>query len=395
MRIAIFSDNFYPELSGISDSIISFGRQLGKTGHIVRYYVPNYSDEDYKRAGKVERELNLGPNVSVVRFASISVKAGSDQGRLVIPTGLRWLHIRRFRPEIIHAQLFFGVGIEALIAAKILGIPFVGTNHTATKEFLRYNPVRAAWADKLVLRYVNWYYNKCDFLSAPSSSVFKDMEQYGLYVPHRPISNPLDTETFKPLTNKTKLQKEYGFTNKTIVYAGRIADEKNIDIILHAVALLKKKIPSLMFVLAGHGPAQEKLKAQARLLRISESVKFLGLLSQPTLARVYNASSLFVITSTSETQSLVMMQAFACGIPTVGVRAHALPEYINDKNGVLVNPGNPSELADALLGLLKSPTKLRSLGKSARAFAEKFSTAKIAHEWEKIYRDVVARNIKT
>ena len=68
---------------------------------------------------------------------------------MVIPTGLRWLQVKQFTPDIIHTQLFFTVGLEALIASKALGVPIVGTNHTAVKEFSRYAPLHTPAIERI------------------------------------------------------------------------------------------------------------------------------------------------------------------------------------------------------------------------------------------------------
>src|SRR5580698_7607121 len=171
MRIAIFSDNFYPEISGISDSIIVLGKELARRGNMVAFYAPRFSEKDFAVAGTTPHEIDLGPNVRVVRFASMSYPTGTGQGRLVIPCGLRSLGIARFRPDIIHSQLFFGVGIEGLIASRFLRVPLVGTNHTMLKEYLKYAPIHAPWFTSFALNYMNWYYGRCEIVTAPSPSV--------------------------------------------------------------------------------------------------------------------------------------------------------------------------------------------------------------------------------
>ncbi len=142
MRIAIFSDNFYPEISGISDSVISLARELAKRGHFINFYVPKYSLEDYKKVSAPETEPDFGLNIKIVRFSSFRFGGSTGQGRLVIPNFWRWREVKKFRPDLIHTQLFFGVGLEALVASRKIKVPLVGTNHTAIKEFLRYSPVQ-------------------------------------------------------------------------------------------------------------------------------------------------------------------------------------------------------------------------------------------------------------
>lgn len=390
MRIAIFSDNFYPELSGISDSIIALAKQLAGRGHVVGFFVPKYAANDYAAANVPYQELALGPNIQIHRFGSFPFATGTGHGRLVVPLGIRAMEVSRFRPDVIHTQQFFGVGLEALFASWLLSKPTVGTNHTALKEFLKYSPIQSAWSDALIFNYMNWYYERCDFVTAPSRSVFDEMVSLGFKnIRTQVISNPIDTHTFRPLANKAALKKKFGFHDHTIIHAGRLSDERNPEVLVKALPIIKKSVPDAVLAFAGKGTSETKLRALAASLSVSDSVQFLGFVNQQTLNEIYNASEVFAIASTGDTQSLVMMQAMAAGIPIVGVRARALPEYINDDNGFVVNPNDERAMAERVVFLLERPAIAEKLGAGARAYAEQFSEEAIAGKWEYIYENVI------
>src|SRR5262249_9338564 len=154
--------NFYPELSGVADSIVATGRQLAARGHHIRYYVPHYGPQDFSKVGVMYKEPDLGERITVVRFSSLHIPGPSGQSRLAPPPRPRPPSISRFTPDIIHTHLFGGVGLEARFAAKLLNKPFVGTNHTAITEFARYLPIKGDWVVKKNLDYAIWYYDKCD-----------------------------------------------------------------------------------------------------------------------------------------------------------------------------------------------------------------------------------------
>lgn len=389
MRIAIFSDNFYPEISGISDSIISLAKELDKLGHTVRFYVPRYSAENYKKLGLTQQEIALGKNISIVRLSSVPYKTGTGQGRAVVPNPFIYFNVKKFNPDVIHTQLFFGAGLDAVWCAKLLKKPLIGTNHTAVKEFMKYSPFKSKWAADKTIRYVNWYYGNCDFITAPSRSVTDEMKLYGLKKESLIISNPIDVQTFAPLKNKKELKKKFGFGNYTVIHAGRISPERKIDVMVEALSFVKKEFPKVELVIAGNGTGQEELELLAEKLGVAASLKFLGFLSKPGLCEAYNAAEIFAITSTSDTQSMVMMQAMAVGLPVVGVNARALPEYINKNNGFVVEPDNPEALAKKIVFLLKTPATRKKLGSGARKFAANFGSEKIAESWEKIYENAI------
>jgi 1,2-diacylglycerol 3-alpha-glucosyltransferase len=391
MRIAIFSDNFYPELSGISDSIIALSKQLAARGHRIAFYAPKYVHANYRSANLPFKELDLGENIQIHRFVSFPFKTGTGQGRFVIPDGLRAISISKFRPDVIHTQLFFGVGLEALFASRILRKPLVGTNHTALKEFLKYSPIKAGWFNKGLLNYVNWYYGQCDFVTAPSQSVFDEMVALGFKNPHtKAMSNPIDTVMFTPMPGRTaELKKKFGFTDATLISAGRLADEKNNDVLIRALAHIKKAVPNAMLALAGKGSSEEKLRALAKELGIGDSVKFLGLLDKPTLAEAFKASEIFAVASKSDTQNMGMMQAMACGLPVIGVRARGLPEYIHAENGFVVEPDDDKAFAEKAVQILTNKNNAATLAKGARNYVEQFSEPAIATKWEEIYAGAI------
>src|SRR3989338_1062539 len=152
MRIAIFSDVFHPEISGISDSIISLAEELSKMGHEIRFYVPSYSEKNYAKVGLANKEIKLGKNISILRLPSVPYPTGTGQGRLVIPSPFIIWDVKKFNPDVIHTQLFFGAGLEAILSSKILKKPLLGTNHTAVKEFMKYSPLNGKWASNKIGR---------------------------------------------------------------------------------------------------------------------------------------------------------------------------------------------------------------------------------------------------
>ncbi len=391
MRIAMFTDSFFPELGGIQDSILATTRALGQRGHEVRIYAPAAGRNDYAIANLPFEEVDLGGNVTICRLLSLPVPSPTRQSRLVVPSGRRWRDVAGFRPNIIHTHTFFGAGCEALYAARRLHTPIVGTNHWAVGEFNAYVPLPAKAFARASVKLVTWYYDHCTAVTGPSRSVLQEMRACGLTAPHAVISNPIDTATFRPATpdERVLLKSKLNFSAATIVYAGRLAIEKNIDVLIRALALLERDIPEVMLVLAGHGTAQGRLKLLSHDLGVAHRVKFLGTLGKPLLADVFRAADVFAIASTSETQSMTLLQAMSSGLPSVGARWRALPEYINEDCGFVVAPFDCRALADRIVHLLTNQDARSMFGRNAAAFAQQFSTQAVVDRWEILYRTAI------
>jgi glycosyltransferase involved in cell wall biosynthesis len=388
VRIAIFTDYFYPELGGIQDSIATISRTLGRRGHQVDIYAPRYSSRDYRRIGAASRERGLGANVRVRRRPSLPFPSSTRQSRAALPSPIGWAALAlRAKPDLIHTHSFFGIGLEALLNGACLRIPVIGTNHTTIAGFAPHIPVRAEWA----AAYVMWFHNRCDYVTAPSRSVFAELGAARLCRPHRVISNPIDIDLFTPVRaeDRDALRARFGLNGHTITYAGRLGPEKNIEVLLQAVALLRDQGVAAELAIAGHGSHEPILRAMAAELGIVRQVRFLGTLLQEDLAQLLQVSDTFAIMSTSETQSMVLLQAMASGIPVVAADTRALPEFVGPSNGVLVDPHDPAGLARVLADLLAAPERRRQMGSGARQSAEKYGVEVVADEWETLYRSVL------
>jgi glycosyltransferase involved in cell wall biosynthesis len=390
MRIAFFSDNFYPELSGIADSILTLGKELARRGHFVHFYAPYYGKEDYEKIHAEPKELEI-ERVTITRFSSWHVPAATGQARLVVPTGLREQAMHEWKPDVLHSQLFFGVGLEALIASRRLEKPFVGTNHTAISEFVNYFPLKSAWLKRKSVNYAVWYYNKCNFVTAPSQSVFDEMLRFGFNEPHQVLSNPITTTLYARPKNvdRAALKKKYGLSEKTLVYAGRLAGEKCIDVLIRALPLMRKRVPDAELALAGHGKDLETLKQLARELGVENAVHFLGTLSQANLAEVYWASELFATMSTSETQGMTVLQAMAANLPVLVADARSLPEYVPRGTGYVIPVGDAQALAKKAADLFKNALLRAKIGEAAKKYVARYSVGSVTDAWEHIYQKTI------
>lgn len=388
MRIAVFTDYFFPELGGIQDSIATTARALGARGHQVDIHAPFYAARDYRRVGATVREADLGSRVRVRRRLSLPFPSSTRQSRAAGISPFGWASLTgRSRPDVIHVHSFFGIGLEALLNGACLGIPIVGTNHTTIAGFADHIPVSVARASAYVL----WFYNQCGTITAPSRSVFDELGRDRLRRPHEVISNPIDTALFAPEPggDNKMARGRFGLQGPVITYAGRLGAEKNIDIVLHATAALRDQGVAATLAIAGHGSHESILRNLAAKLRIADRVRFLGTLAHEELALLLQISDTFVIMSTSETQSMVLLQAMACGVPVVAARTRALPEFVGPDNGALTDPHDAAGLAQVLGGLLAAPVRRRDMGAAGRRRAEKFSVAAVTDRWEILYRSML------
>lgn len=390
MRIAFYSDNFYPELSGITDTIITTGKELRARGHEVAYVAPYYSSKDYavaKRQYPLKPEDDTIDGMPIMRLRSIPLPASpTGQSRFAFPTGASFSFLQQFEPDIIHTQSPYGAGWEALRAAKRYRLPLVGTNHTAVEDFF---PLPA-----LMRRYDAWYYNHCDAMTAPYGALIERMREVGFRKPAQPLANPAELSAFAPPTAHERLEhkRSFGLTGPVVLYAGRLGVEKRVDVVVRAIALLVKDFPTITLLATGHGAAEKSLKALAQQLGIGRHVQLPGFLPRATLPHAYKAADVFAMMSTSDSQSIALMQAYSSGVPAVCARARGLPDYTPADSGFLVEPGDHAALAQKIKLLLQDDTLRGQMGAAAARFVAQFSPERIAVQWEQVYSDVVSQN---
>jgi 1,2-diacylglycerol 3-alpha-glucosyltransferase len=155
------------------------------------------------------------------------------------------------------------------------------------------------------------------------------------------------------------------------------------------MAILRGHGVSADLMLAGHGAHGPVLRALAEELGIGGHVRFVGTLATAELARLLRISDVFAMMSTSETQSMALLQAMASGVPVVAANTRALPEFVSPANGVLVDPDDPAGLAAVLAELLAVPDQRRRLGSAGRLLAERYGIETVTDQWDVLYRSVL------
>lgn len=390
MRIALFTDSFYPELGGIQDSIMATARELGARGHRVLIFAPAAAPEDFDRAGLPPGEPRLGENVRIHRLFSVPLPGSTGQSRLVFPTLQRWRALARFEPDVIHSHTFLGTGLEALAASRQLGLPLIGTNHWAIGGFSLYAPMARDVVARGCWRSVVGYYNRCDWVSAPSRATFQEMRHHGFHRAGGVISNPIDTDMFSPPHpgERQALKTRLGLSAATVVYAGRLAREKRIDVLLRALPVLCQRVPETELVLAGHGTAREALEELARELGVADRVRFAGTLSHAGLAELFRAADVFALASTSESQSMVLLQALSAGLPAVAARHGPLIDTLSPDVGVLAEPEQPEAFAEAMASVLTNAPRRAEMAKRARQATARLAVPMVADAWLDVYVNI-------
>jgi glycosyltransferase involved in cell wall biosynthesis len=203
-----------------------------------------------------------------------------------------------------------------------------------------------------------------------------------------PVSFPIK----KRSALSEKLRKEYRIprTSKILIYVGRLAKEKNIDLIIEALAMIVRKDAKVILILVGPGD-QKPFQEFARRLTIEQLVIFAGPKSPPEVKEYLVASDILVFSSLTDTQGIVILEAMAAGCVPVACNVGGPTDIIRDRvDGRLTSPIS-SEFANRIIGLLHNRSLYETLRANALKKANRYSLVNQAEELEAIYDQVIAK----
>lgn len=176
------------------------------------------------------------------------------------------------------------------------------------------------------------------------------------------IHNGVDLERFSPAGQRSE--------TPTLLYLGRLKRYKRIEVILEALARLKARGHEVVFEIAGTGDHRKALEARVRALDLTQSVRFLGYVSEEEKVAAFRRSWVHVLMSEKEGWGLTNVEAAACGTATVAANAPGLRDSVKDgETGVLVDGEDPERLAKALQTFVASKETTEAFGRRAAAFA--------------------------
>lgn len=305
MKIGLFSDSYFPQVSGVATSIKTLKEALESRGHEV--YIFTTTDPN---ATKEEEGIYRMPSVPFVSF----------KDRRIVVRGMYSAYkiCKELQLDLIHTQTEFGVGILGKFVAHQLKIPCLHTYHTMYEDYLHYiakgkliRPVHV----KLVSRAFS---KKLSGIICPSLRVVETLKGYGIQTPFRVIPTGINLAPYQK-ESSVDIKKQLGFTNGEVMLLSlsRLSYEKNIQEVIKGFVEITKQIPKARLVIAGKGPYEEALKDLVSQLQLQEKVFFVGEVPHEKVHDYYQSADYFVSCSTSESQGLTYIEALVSKLPCV------------------------------------------------------------------------------
>jgi glycosyltransferase involved in cell wall biosynthesis len=386
MKLLLVTESYWPNADGgaLFERRLALG--IAGRGHHVAVIAPSTGWKRY-----IEQD---GP-YSIYRERAGTFWANTKYKVTLWPFWQVRKIMRKERPDVVHIHNTYWLGLSALFWARHYRIPVVATNHFMPENaLLNLRGVKPLYGplSQLIWAGLVWFHNRCDFVTSPTPTAVQLLRDHGLKAPSEAISNGIDMAVFRTGLDPKAVVAKLGLaTDRPIaLYVGRVDGEKRLDLIISALPLILKQ-QKVQLVIAGFGKAMDGLKDQAKRLELENDIIFTGYLDEADKPYLYNAATLFVISSPAELQSIVTLEAMASGLPIVSVDVAALKELCHDgQNGYLFPENDFTALAARANEILASPKLEKDFGKeSTKIIHTSHSTEVTFDHYEAAYRHVM------
>lgn len=368
LHIALVSETFPPEVNGVANTLGRLCQGLRERGHRLQLVRPRQADD-------------TAPNddqLLLTRGWPLPGYAGLQWGQSSLHKLLRrW---QRNRPDVLYIATEGPLGLSALRAARRLGIPVVSGFHTNFQQYSDHYGF--GLLTRLLTGYLRWFHNRSRLTLVPSPSQRLELQRRG-FERLELLARGVDGQLFHPARRSAALRAEWGLGEDEIavLHVGRLAAEKNLQLLTRAFRQLQGDLPQqrLRLVLVGDGPLRTQLQAE-----LPEAL-FCGVQRGEALAAHYASGDLFLFPSLSETFGNVVLEALASGLAVVAFDQAAAAQHIrHGHNGALATPGDEAAFIEAARWLLEDTESLRRVRLNARQHAGKQGWPAIVERFESL-----------
>jgi len=377
MRIGFFTDTYTPQINGVVSSIRLFADALERLGHEVYIFAPT------------PRQPGDGPRV--VRIPSVPFAFQPEMRLASLYSQHAYSLARRAKLDIIHSHDPFAIGLFGLAVAKRFRLPYVHTYHTLYPEYVHYvweTRFTRAMAERLSREFCD----QCDLVLAPSTKIEKALAGWGVTAPMVTLPTGVDVRRFgrRDAQAAAALRTRFSIPegDRLLIFVGRLGLEKNIDLLIEAMA--RMKTPGARLLLVGNGPHRPDLERHIARLGLKDRVTFTGYLQHEDVAAAYAASEVFFFASLSETQGLVVAEAMASGLPVIAVDDLAIADAVTDGANGLLTPERAEDLAAAADRVLGDANLRARMGAESLLRADDLCIDRMAERLARLYGDVLA-----
>lgn len=393
LRIGLFTDVYYPSISGVVVAVDTLRKALEQEGHKVFIITMNNDPKSHKYIKKKNCLMIPGIPTGIYDY-SIRVLYPFKAVKMIED-----LHL-----DIIHAHTEFGMGVFAKQMAKKFDIPLVHTFHTMYEDTMDYvtKGVFPKTSKRILKTYMKAYFSKTvkEIIVPTNKTKLFLTNRYHIKNNINIIPNGIDIEKFylkkKDEKKVLELRKKYHIDDDAFIAAwiGRLGYEKSINILIEGFVDVVKKHKNAILLIVGGGPEEDKLKDIVDKYKINNNVIFTDKVSYDEVSYFYHLADVVCSASRFETQGLTLVEAFASSTPVVVINDKVFLDIVkNGYNGMIFK--NKKEYASCINYLIENEKVVKTMKKNALDFSKNYSlkcfAAKIMYVYNKTINEYEKR----
>jgi glycosyltransferase involved in cell wall biosynthesis len=372
LNLVLVTETWPPEINGVAMTLSRLVKGLAQRHWQVTLVRPRQKGEGKLATDRKNTHL-LVPGFPIPGYSTLRVGAPMYEK-------LRhaWKH---HRPHVVHIATEGPLGWAALKAARSLGIPVSSSFHTNFRHY------RMGWLGGLVSRHLRQFHNQCALTMVPNAVLAQVLEE-DRYRNVVTLGRGVDTTLFSPGRRDAALRKAWGLGDGglAVLYVGRMAAEKNLQLVVQAFERIHHEVPDARMVWVGDGPELKRLRK-----RHPQHV-FCGSQVDEALAAHYASADLFLFPSMTETFGNVVPEAMASGLAVVAYDDAAASMLIrHGKNGVLVALGDAPMFIETAARVARDRSYLMRLKAEAPRISKDHSWEQVCNEFDRYLRTAATR----
>lgn len=368
-RVTIVTETFAPEINGVAHTLSQLVSGMIERGMQVQVIRPRQNKLDRPDPTDGLQTLTL-PGLPIPGYKEL--KFGIPLTNRISSA------LSSFKPEAVYVATEGPMGWAAVRASRKAGIPVLSGFHTNFHQYIRH--YRLAGLEQIAYQYLKYFHNLTAGTLVPTRVQRDELDAHG-YRNVSVMSRGVNSQLFNPSQRRSELRNQWGASKDDIVliYVGRIAGEKNMDLALATYRRLLSADEQIKLVMVGDGPELSAIRAQ------HPEVIFCGMQTGEELAQHYASGDIFLFPSKTDTFGNVVTEAMASGLAVVSFDYAAGHEHIrHTENGMLAPFGEDESFIQCAETLSDSPNLLSRIRQQARATAETIA-------WGSIVEDFISR----
>ncbi|WP_084360545.1 glycosyltransferase family 4 protein [Hydrogenophaga palleronii] len=370
LRLSVVTETWPPEINGVSLTLSRLVQGLCARNHQVQLIRPRQTrvDEASRHTG-FEEVLMRG--MPIPRYPEL--KLGLPGKRALIQA---WT-LRR--PDLVHIATEGPLGWSALQAARSLRLPVTSDFRTNFQAYSQHYGV--GWLRKPIVAYLRKFHNLTRLTMVPTEALRRELAAGG-FQNVQVVARGVDTQLFRPDRRSDALRTSWGADADSLVLlaVGRLAAEKNLDMVLRAFEAMRAVNAGVKLVFVGDGPLRENLRQRC------PAAVFAGMQRHESLATYYASADLFLFPSITETFGNVTIEALASGLPVLAFDSAAAADWVrHGANGWLVPVGDEAGYASLAAGLASEPARIAQASTLARSQVAQLDWQQIAWQVESLF----------